>query len=470
MSQVHEVTRRRRWSHVPLLAALIALVLIAAACGSDKKSSDDNGGKSSDTTAASGGNEGGGAFEINTDDCETDPETIVPEGDTIKFGTSLTKSGPYATFEEILKGANAYISYLNQEKGGVDIGGKKYKIELVDKDDAYDASKTVTNVQSLIDSDEVFGLFNVVGTKNNASIRDILNDGCIPGLFAATGSPMWGNTDYPWVEGTMLVPYPLEMQALVNYLKENKPSATIAVLYADDDFGRSYSETLDKLIEGTELKVVKKEPYNPENPETKPQVTSLAATKADVFVIGATLTACPNALNNMGAAGWKPMVYMSGTCTSKTLMALAGANGDKVISVGPLLDPADPANNSNPAMKLYQEKVKQYAPPKTDVTNGIVAYGWSVAALLEYTLNQVKEEPNRLNVMETARTITDVKGVGLQLPDAQWTVNEDDWFLGEEFFLVQYSAANKFFSPIGDLQKFDGQTAEITPENLINAK
>jgi len=392
MSDAHEVNRRHRRSRVPIFAVLLAIVLIAAACGSDKKSSDDKGGNSSETTTASGGSDGGGAFEINTDDCETDPESVTVEGDTIKFGTSIPKSGPYATFEEILKGSSAYIQYLNAEKGGVEIAGKKYKIELVDKDDAYEASKTVTNVQSLIDSEEVFGLFNVVGTKNNAAIRDILNDGCVPGLFAATGSPMWGNHDYPWVEGTMLVPYPLEMQSLVNYLKENKPAATIAVLYADDDFGRSYSETLEKLIQGTELKVVKKEAYNPENPETKPQVTSLAATKADVFVVGATLTACPNALNNMGASGWKPMVYMSGTCTSKTLMALAGANGDKVMSVGPLLDPADPANDSNAAMKLYKEKVKQYS-PSADVGNGIVAYGWSAAALLEYTLSKVPEAP-----------------------------------------------------------------------------
>jgi branched-chain amino acid transport system substrate-binding protein len=466
MSEVHEVVRRRR-SHIPLLALGLALALFVAACGSDKKESNENegGGNGTETTVA-GGNEGGGAFEISTDECEVDPESVTVEGDTITFGTSLPKSGAYATFQEILKGASAYIEYLNTEKGGVEIAGKKYKIELIDKDDAYEASKTLANTQSLIDSDDVFGLFNVVGTKNNAAIRDTLNDTCVPGLFAATGSPMWGDRDYPWVEGTMLVPYPLEMQALVNYLKEEKPNASIAVLYADDDFGRSYSETLEKLIEGTELTIAKKEPYNPEDPETKSQVTSLAASKADVFVVGATLTACPNALNNMGTSGWKPMVYMSGTCTSKTLMALAGANGDKVISVGPLLDPADPANNSNAAMKLYQEKVKQYS-PDADIQNGIVAYGWTAAALLEYTLNQVKEAPNRLNVMETARTITDVKGVGIQLPDSQWTVNGDDWFLGEEFYLVQFSTADKFFSPIGELQKFDGQTAEITPENLI---
>jgi hypothetical protein len=69
--------------------------------------------------------------------------------------------------------------------------------------------------------------------------------------------------------------------------------------------------------------------------------------------------------------------------------------------------------------------------------------------------------------METARSISGVKDIGLQLPGTTWTVNQDDWFLAEEFSLVQYSVANKFFSAVGDIQKFDGQTAEITPANLI---
>ena len=98
--------------------------------------------------------------------------------------------------------------------------GKKYKIELVAKDDAYDGARRRSRTCSRsIDDDKVFGLFNVVGTKNNLAIRDTSNEDCVPNLFAATGSPAWGNHDYPWLLGTELVPYPLEMQALVDYLE-----------------------------------------------------------------------------------------------------------------------------------------------------------------------------------------------------------------------------------------------------------
>jgi branched-chain amino acid transport system substrate-binding protein len=470
MSQNSRRTRRRL-SLVKLLALLVTLSLALAACGDDDNDDDNaGGGGGSNTTVAGGGGttvgggDGGGAFEINTDDCDTDPAEVAIEGDTIKLGTSLPQSGLYSAFKEILNGANAYIDYVNKEKGGFELAGKKYQVELVAKDDAYEASRTVTNVNELLDSENVFALFNVVGTKNNAAIRDTVNDGCVPSLFAATGSPLWGNHDYPWVEGTLLVPYPLEMQSMVDYLKTEKPNAKIAVLYANDDFGRSYIDTVKALVEGTELSVVAEESYDPEGSDTKAQVTSLAASKADVFVVGATLLACPNALGNAANEGWKPMVFMSGTCTSKTLMNGAGAAGDGVFSVAPLLDPANPANDGNPAMQLYKDKTKSFT---QDNENGIVAYGWSVAALLEHTLAQA-EAPNRLAVMQAARTLTDVQGIGLQLEGSTWSVGADDWFLGEEFNLVQYSRADGFFKPVGELRKYDDKTEEITPEALIN--
>ena len=71
----------------------------------------------------------------------------------------------------------------------------------------------------------MFGLFNTVGTKNNLAIRNQTNSACVPVVYAASGATQWGNPDFPWLIGSELVPYPLEVQALVDYLKENKPDA-----------------------------------------------------------------------------------------------------------------------------------------------------------------------------------------------------------------------------------------------------
>jgi branched-chain amino acid transport system substrate-binding protein len=440
-----------------LVTLLMVATLVAAACGGNRKTST--------TTSPQGGPSTGPAKVIDTSACPAGNDAVGVSGNTITIGTSLPESGPYSAFTAILKGEKAYFSYVNA-LGGVDVGGKKYQIKVIDKDDAYNASQTVTNVQSLINDDKVFALFNVVGTKNNLGIRNTVNSACVPDLLIASGAVQWGNTKYPWMLGSELVPYPLEMRAFVDYLKQKKPNATIALLKASDDFGQSYEESLKAMIKGTGLKIVQTQSYDAEGATVGPQVTSLAATHADVFVIGAALLACPSALGAAGNAGWHPITYMSGTCVSKLLLAAGGPSADKVISVTPLLDPSDPNNDSNAAMKLYKQQVKKYS--DADVGDGIVAYGWTTAATFAEILRH-SPAATRSAVMETARTLPDLKNVGLQLPGSVWNTSAKDWFLGEDFQLIQYNLAQKHFDLIGSLIDDSGKTAALSPTSLLNS-
>jgi branched-chain amino acid transport system substrate-binding protein len=197
-------------------------------------------------------------------------------------------------------------------------------------------------------------------------------------------------------------------------------------------------------------------------------VTSLAATRADVFFLGATLLGCPASLGNVASSGWDPLVYMSGTCTSKTLMdrAVSLGGGDGVLSVIPLLDPVDPANASNAEVQLYREKIGQYAPAESDADNAIVAYGWSTAALLADLLSK-SPAADRVSVRETARAY-EASGVALMPDGVTFRTTADDWFLGETFQLVRYTADGGYFEPVGDLVDEDGNTAEYTPDDLVN--
>jgi branched-chain amino acid transport system substrate-binding protein len=459
-SQLERRPRRRAGRGLGAIAVFAVLALLVAACGGSRNDSD----TSATTNGGGGGGGGGNQPVVDTANCPAGSDTVGVNGDTITIGTSLPQSGTYAAFTAILNGEKSYFQYLNAQ-GGVDVGGKKYKINLVDKDDAYDAARTVANVNSLVNDTKVFALFNVVGTKNNLGARDFVNNQCVPNLLIASGAVQWGNRKFPWMLGSELVPYPLEVQAFVNYLKQNKPNATIAVLKANDDFGQSYAETLDTIIKGTDLKVVKTESYDPEGADVQSQVTSLAATKADAFLLAGTLLACPNALNAMGDAGWKPIVYMSGTCVSKVLLSLAGKNADGVLSVTPLIDPSDPANDAKPAVKTYKEQVKKFA-PKADATDGIVAYGWTTGALFAKILEE-SPKLTRSAVMETARTLTDIKDVALQLPGSTWSTSADDWFLGETFQLIKYDATAGHSVNIGSLIDDNGKTAELSPQALL---
>ena len=453
--------RTRTFRHGARAVATIAVVaLFAAAC---------EGSRDEETKPTSGNGDPTATTVEGTPPTLIDASQCPPfsiEGDTIKLGISIPQSGLYSAFDDIRVGAEIFFDARNAQ-GGVTVAGTDYKIELTALDDAYDAQETVNNVNELINDEDVFALFSVVGTKNNLAIRDIVQEQCVPDLFAATGAAAWGNKDYPWLVGTPLVPYPLEMRALVDYLTENNPTAKVAILRASDDFGATYSEVFSSLIEGSDITVVKEETYNPEVFDTKSQITSLAATDADVLILGTTLLACPDALGNVKDAGWEPLVYLSGTCTSKTIIGLAGDAADGVFSVSSFMDPADPQWESNVQMQLFKDNIAEFGPDDADPESGVIGFGWSAAAILVEALER-SPELTRAAVMETTRTMADVSEIGLMVPGAVFNLNADDWFLGETFNLVQYSFSKGYFEVVDGPLDFDGETTTVTPDELIN--
>jgi branched-chain amino acid transport system substrate-binding protein len=445
-----------------IVAALLALALVGAACS----------GRDDDDTATdegSGGEEAAGS-SIDTADCVADPTAEI-EGDEIKLVSSYPQSGATAAFSQIARGWKAYFQMVN-EAGGVEIAGNTYTIVTEDKDDQYNPATTAQNIDELVgaDGENAFATFSVVGTANNLAIRDQLGELCVPNLFAATGAPIMGSEDYPWTLGSSLSPYSLEGKAFADLLAEQNPEAKVAMLVQDDDFGTAYEEGFQAAIEGTDIEVVKVEKYATGAAEVSAQITSLAASGADAFFNGGTLLACPDALTKAAAAGWTPITWISATCTSKTLMGVAGQAGDGVYSYTNLKDPLNPDFDADPAMQEYREVVGQYQ-PEADLDNGIVAYGWTQAALLVQVLENA-EAPTRLAVMESLRNF-EASEEGVLLPGVTVKTGEGDNFLGEAYQTMQYEfeapGARNHFVLIGtELTDLEGQTTDLTPEDLIN--
>jgi branched-chain amino acid transport system substrate-binding protein len=441
---------------------LLALALVAAACSSR----DDN-----DNSNASTGDESGGeaaASTIDTSNCVSDPTAEI-EGTELKLVNSSPQSGGAAAFAAIKTGWQAAFKKIN-DGGGIDVGGKTFTVTVEDKDDQYNAAQTATNMDELIgtDGENGFAAFQVVGTANNLAIRDSLNELCVPDLLAATGSPAWGNENFPWLIGATNVPYSLEAKAFADLLGDMKPDAKVAILQQDDAFGQSYTDTFQSYIEDTDITVTKVEKYASGTNDVTAQITSLAATGADALFIGGTLLACPAALNQAAANNWKPIIWVSSTCVSKTLMGAAQEKADGVYSFTNLMDVLDPEWDSNERMMQYREDIAAFD-PSADTDNGLIAYGYTQALVLAEAL-KTAEAPTRLAVMEAMHNLEGISDVGVLLPGVTLHTAAGDNFLAESYNLIkyQYDPADPHFVLEGDVIDAEGQTAEITPDNLIN--
>jgi branched-chain amino acid transport system substrate-binding protein len=432
-----------RWARVT--AAAVTVALLAAACGGGRSDSSSNGGGGSATTVAGGVN-------VSTDKCSDYQPTQGISGDTITFGSSFPQSGLYAAFAQISKGYLAYFKYINSQGG---VQGKQ--INMITKDDQYDSGKTKTNAQELTQAQKVFALFNVVGTPNNLAIRDDLGDACIPDLYVASGSQLWGDTaKYPWLIGS-IPSYATESAVFADYLKANKPDAKVAILAQNDDFGQGYTVAFKKAIEGTNITVVDEQKYNESDPDVKSQITTMSQSGADTALLAATALKCPQALNAVKESGWKPTTYISGTCTSSTIVGLAKDANNGVLSSIYLKDPADPEWKSDPAMQQFQTLGKQYGLSDSEIQDGIVGYGWTMGALLVDTLKKAPEL-TRQAVMQAAYSLQN-ETPGLLLPGISInTSGSKDPYVIEQLQVGQYNGS--FWNLQGPVISFEGKSGD----------
>jgi branched-chain amino acid transport system substrate-binding protein len=445
------------------LLLVLALALVASACsGRDDEDS---------TSTGSGGGDGGTETAdgvIDTADCPDTGTAGISDDNVITLASSFPQSGLTAAFAQISKGYKAYFDKVNAD-GGIEVAGESYTVEVVDQDDEYDAAQTVTNINELAgspDYTDAFAVFNVVGTANNVAIREVLGDNCVPNVFAATGSPVWGNPDFPWTIGSTLAPYTVEASSFVELLKDEQPDATVAMLVQDDDFGDAYREGVEQAIEGTDITIAQVETYPAGSSEVAAQMTSLNASGADVFFNGATLLACPTALQEAQEAEYE-ITFVSGTCISKTLMGIAGEAGDDAYAVTNIKDAVSPEFADDPAMVEYKEALAEFGESDVDPENGIVAYGYTQADILRQVLEGLPEltRGNLMNAMYEIDGLTS----GLMIDGSTVTTSAEDRFLAENVQLVQYDAAGGYFDYLGEVLDFEGATTEITPADLIES-
>lgn len=447
------------------VASLMAMALLFSSACSQRDDDDD--------TTSGGGGGGDESSSIDTSNCGSDPTQEI-EGDTIKLVSSYPQSGSAASLAEVAAGWHAYFETVNAE-GGVEIAGNTYQIETEAKDDEYDPGQTATNISELVGADGsgAFAVFAAIGTAGNLAIREQLNDLCIPQISAASGSPAWGNPDYPWTVGGSNPVYTLEAQVFVDFLEEQKPDAKIAMLVQDDDFGTAYEEGVSRAIEGTDMEIVEIQKYAPGVlTDVSPQMTTLTASGADVFFDGAVGLPCSQAVTAAKEANWeRDVTWISSVCPSKTVLGQDPEAFADVYTAGNLKNPMDPTFDDDENMNAFREAMEQYS-PETDIQSGNAAFGWTDAALFVKALEQA-EAPTRLAVLESYNDFEADSETGLLAEGVTVERTADDPYLGEQLDLAQFkfeSADSWYVTRVGEeIKDFNGETADLTPESLITS-
>jgi len=374
------------------------------------------------TTACGGGRDGDGGGTIGQGDCKGQQTTGITDT-TIKIGGAYPLSGPASAYAELPKGIRAYFDYVNAEKGGID----GHKVEYLVRDDGYQPPKTVEEIRRLVEQDQVFAVFQTLGTPTSSAVWDYLNQRQVPQIFVAGGATQWGaDTAHPWTIGWQ-PSYLAEGQVFAQYVRQQKPDAKVAVLYQNDDFGKDLLSSFTKNVAGSGVSIVAEQSYEATDPTVEPQLRNLANSKADVLLNFATpkfaaQTLAADARN----VDWNPTHILTVVSNPMTTLKPVGLeNVQGIVSAAFLKDPADPQFANDAAVRLYREKLAQYA-PGADPTNQYTTSGWAVAESFAKTFEAAKCK-TREGLRDSVRALNDVT-IDLMLPGITLETGPGDAF------------------------------------------
>jgi branched-chain amino acid transport system substrate-binding protein len=359
----------------------------------------------------------------------------------IKIGNIMPYSGPASAYGVIGKTEAAYFNKINAEGG---INGRK--INFISYDDGYSPPKTVEQARKLVESDEVLFIFNSLGTPPNSAIQKYMNSKKVPQLFVATGATKWNEPkEFPWTMGWQ-PNYQSESRIYAKYILKNMPSAKIAVLYQNDDYGKDYLKGFkDGLGAKADSMIIAAESYETTEPTVDSHIVSLKASGADVFFNITTPKFAAQAIKKNAEIGWKPLHFLNNVSASiGAVIKPAGFDASQdIISSSYLKDASDPQWKNDAGMKGFDEFLTKHFPEGNRIDLNVM-YGYTVAQGLVHVLKACGDDLTRANIMKQAASINGLELGGL-LPGVKVNTSATD------------------FAPISQLQlmKFKGEKWDL---------
>jgi ABC-type branched-subunit amino acid transport system substrate-binding protein len=375
--------RRLRWQAA---AIMTVAALGVAACSS-----------SSTSSSASGSSTSSGSSSAAL---TASAPGITPT--TITIGSHQPLTGPAAPgYSEIAPASAAYFAYVNAHGG---VYGRKIVYKYLD--DGYDPTKTAAVVRQLVLQDNVYALFDGLGTPTHLAAVQFLNSEKVPDVFVASGCECWNDTATEPETFGWQIDYVREGKILGQYVKQHYAGKKVAFFYQDDEFGQDGVKGLDDEIPAS--MIATKQSYVDTNVNIAPQVAALRASGAQV-VVSFSIPAFTALLKlDSLKLGFSPTlvvsdvgsdpITLSGLLESFAKQGHATVNGDQLIN-GIITDGYLPSTSDtgNSWIQLFSKIHTQYDPKAP--FDGNVLFGESVAYAFVQAMFKAGRNPTRADLV-----------------------------------------------------------------------
>lgn len=206
---------------------------------------------------------------------------------TIKFGAAMSVTGGLAAEAKTSKNGYDFIAAEINKRGGIPVGKKRYKVEIVYYDDASNANTSVQLYEKLINEDKVNFLLGPYSSGVTLATSTVAEKYKIPMVVAHAASPAIYNRGYKYTFGVLntVGQYSGPFFQMLKAIKANPPK-TVAIMHENSLFQQAFADAAETNAKKHGFEVVYKQSFPNPTADFAPLLSAAASKKPDIMLTG----------------------------------------------------------------------------------------------------------------------------------------------------------------------------------------
>mgnify|MGYP001053749521 FL=1 len=307
---------------------------------------------------------------------------------TLRIGAVAAATGAASALGE--PEANTFRMLQDQLNAAGGING--VPVEIIFLDSASDTAQAVTNINRLIQENDVHVVICCTISANSLAIIDPVQSAQVPNIsLAASAAIIEPVEQRRWVFKTPQTDR-LMITGIVEDMVANDLSS-LAYLAIDDAYGEGGLTELNTAIMGTDVEVVKIERYGRSDTNVTAQVLSAIQSRPDAVLIWGVVRDSALVVEELANRGYQGQIYVSHGVGNPSFLELAGAAADGVrLPIGPMIvvDELADDNEIKPVASAYVEQYEALFGAGTASTFG--GHAWDAVKAVELALTHAMEQ------------------------------------------------------------------------------
>src|SRR5205085_4649011 len=228
---------------------------------------------------------------------------------TLVFGAPISLTGSTAKEGGLTRDGYDLWRDTYNKAGGINVGGKHYKIETKYYDDASNAQQSATLADKLIKEDKINFLLGPYGTSSTLQVSTVAEKNKMPMIEGNGAAESIFSQGYKYTFG-VLSPAQNYLRGVIDLALSLDPKPTsVAVLTADDPFSVEVADAAKAYAEQKGLQVVYYQKYPNASTDLRAPLTETKARNPDLFLNSGHLQESVAIMQQSKELGFSPMGF-----------------------------------------------------------------------------------------------------------------------------------------------------------------